>query len=296
MICNVQKFSIHDGDGIRTTVFFKGCSLRCGWCANPESQSDEQEVTFDQGKCIGCRDCIKAYPQGKMTEKEGKILLDPSVEQDATDYLDLCPSKAIEVIGEKVSSDQIVKRALADRIFYRQSFGGVTFSGGEPLKQADLAAEAAKKLKQEGIHIAVDTCLSVPWESIELMLPYADEFLADVKHTRAKKFYQYTGGDLAQVNGNLEKLAASGASVRGRVAVIYGFNDTMEEIKDIVDYLAGLKNIHRIDFLPYHPLGENKSVLLGREYHYPKTFMDKQALVPYQQYAEKCGFSVSIGG
>lgn len=243
MIFNIQRFSLHDGDGVRTVVFLKGCPLHCAWCSNPESQAFGPEVMFDPGKCIGCGDCRQP------------------------DFL--CPAEARTVAGEEKTVDAILAEVEKDKVFYKEN-GGLTLSGGEPFSQPGLAAELFARAKASGLSTGVETCLAVPWRNIEPSLPHLDSIYADVKHTDPVKYREWTGGDLGQVLDNLSRLAAraSGAPVAARVPVIPGFNDTDAELHAIAAHVAALATVARLHLLPFHNLGQEKYRLLGRDYRF----------------------------
>ncbi len=241
-IFNVQRFCTDDGPGIRTTVFFKGCNLRCAWCHNPESQNATTEWMFYQDKCIGCGRCAK------ITEKD-------------TDFV--CFQDARRVCGNEYTVDEILTEVLKDKVFYENSGGGVTFSGGECTLQIDFLFEILRACKENGIHTAVDTAGYVPFERFERILPYTDLFLYDVKCFDDKKHKQYTGVSNELILENLRKLMATEKSVWIRIPIIRGVNDTVAEMRKIKEFLDLYGTPEKIDLLPYHFLGENKYSALG---------------------------------
>ena len=241
-IFEIKRFAVHDGDGIRTTVFFKGCPLRCVWCHNPEGLSFEQQEAFYAHKCIGCGECNK------------------------TEFVaDDCLGEARIVYGRTVTVDELLPLLLEDRDFYDNSGGGVTLSGGECLMQADFCAELLKRLKENGIHTAVDTAGHVPYERCEKILPYTDLFLYDVKCFDSEKHRRYTGGGNELILENLKKLLTSGTHVWIRIPIIDALNDTIEEMQKIKEYLFSCGTPKKIELLPYHAMGEHKYVALGKE-------------------------------
>lgn len=296
MIFNIQRYSLHDGCGLRTTVFFKGCSLHCPWCSNPESLNPAAELMFDSAKCIGCHDCLQASRNKEMIESNGTIQLNTKSRQNPDAFRNLCPSKALQVVGEIKSAREICKEVLKDRVFFIQSRGGVTFSGGEPLLQAGLCAETAEILRRENIPLSVETCLHVPWENIEKLIPLVDEFLCDIKHYDPIIFKEHTGGDLDLILRNLKRLSSSGARIRARIPVIYGFNHDEKTIDRILDIVESLKGIYAVDFMPYHPLGMGKYQNMGREYNLPGHVMANEEIQHYIQNTESRKIPVTIGG
>lgn len=296
MIFNIQRYSLHDGSGLRSTVFFKGCSLHCPWCSNPESQKHTAELMFESAKCIGCGDCLEASQNDEMIESNGKIQLNAATRQNPDAFRNLCPANALQVVGEIQSAEEICNTVLKDRVFYKRSGGGVTLSGGEPLLQADLCMEIAKGLQRENIHISIETCLHVRWENIEKLIPYVDEFLCDLKHNDPIIFKEHTGGDLNLILSNLEKLSSSGVPIRARIPIIYQFNHNENTIDRILDIIESLKGIYAVDFMPYHSLGMGKYKNLGREYNFPSRIMTNEEI---QLYIQKTGLRkipVTIGG
>ncbi|MRR37158.1 glycyl-radical enzyme activating protein, partial [bacterium] len=205
---NIQKYSLHDGPGIRTTVFFKGCSLRCAWCHNPESISPKPQVHWAGTRCIGCMSCLGACPEQALTAEEGRISIDRSKCTTCLSCVNACPSTAMDVYGKVYTVDQVVKEVLKDRTYYEKSGGGVTLSGGEPTLQHVFARALLKELKQEGIHTAVDTCGQCPWENIEALLPYADLVLYDMKMIAPDPHRENTGATSTLILENLLHLAS----------------------------------------------------------------------------------------
>ena len=296
MIFNIQRFSTHDGEGIRTLIFFKGCPLRCVWCSNPESQAFGPELMFDRRKCIGCRECVQASQHGEFRALDGTVTLQREHLKNPLLFEEICPAKAITVVGEEKSVSAIIAEVAKDLPFYRNSAGGVTLSGGEPFAQPDFLRELLQELKNLAIHVSVETCLHVPWEHIQANLNQIDVFLADVKHADPEKFTQFTGGNLRLILTNLQKLAATGASVIIRIPVIPGFNQTEAEMQGILDIAAALPNVREVHFMPYHALGSGKYALSGRNYELPITALTEDAIEPYRKYAEDQGLKVNVGG
>ncbi len=295
MIYSIQRFSIHDGVGIRTILFFKGCGLSCPWCSNPESQEIGPELMFQKRSCIACGSCNAI---------EGKTIVDitknnqfyPSNAVEVEKYRDCCPSKALIVMGEKIDTNAIITELEKDAPFFKTSHGGITFSGGEALLQSTACVEIAKELKKRGYSIHIETCLHVPWSNIEQMVPYVDSFLCDVKHIDPTIFRKVTGGDLKLIMNNLQKLSQIHSEFRVRIPVIPGFNHTIEVIRAIVESVVNLPGLQGIDFMPYHAMGAGKYEELARPYALPMTSLDYKEVEPYYNYVQSLGISTTIGG
>jgi pyruvate formate lyase activating enzyme len=256
-IFNIERNSYVDGPGIRTTVFFKGCNLRCAWCHNPESHSPNPQMMFYANQCTGCGVCKQVCPHGgESCELCGKCAL-------------YCPHGAREICGKEYTVEEIWKEIEKDRLFYEATGGGVTFSGGECMLQIDFLEAILKKCKQNGIHTAVDTAGHVPYESFERILPYTDLLLYDVKCMDSDLHQQYAGVDNKRILENLKRLLQSDTPVWIRIPVIPTVNDTEEEMKAIQAFLSSYGTPKKIELLPYHAMGEHKYRALG---HSPAVF------------------------
>ena len=247
-IFDIQRASFVDGPGIRTTVFFKGCNLRCAWCHNPESQSPKTEMLFYKNRCTGCGKCKEKCPNNlEKCDLCGKCTL-------------FCPHDAREICGREYTVDEVFSEIVKDKNIYENSGGGVTFSGGECMLQIDFLEEILKKCKDDGIHTAVDTAGYVSFDKFERILPYTDMFLYDVKIADSEKHKKYVGAPNELIIENLKKLIGLGKRVWVRVPVIAGINDTEEEILAINEISSG---VEKIELLPYHAMGEHKYSALG---------------------------------
>jgi pyruvate formate lyase activating enzyme len=296
MIFNIQRFSTHDGAGIRTVIFFKGCSLHCPWCENPESQSFRAELGWDQKKCIGCLECARAARDGEMDVVDGKPVFHREEIQDPGRLADACPTGALAVLGEAKSVAEILKEVQKDILFYKKSGGGVTMSGGEPFDQPVFLLELLKALRGIGVTTAVETTLSVPWSAIEPSLPFVDTFLVDFKHADAARLKEVTGADLSRIAGNLRKLEAADRPVIARVPIIPGFNDSPSSVADIVGLAALHANIRAVHFLPFHTLGVGKYHLLGKDYRFLRQAGPAGDMSQYLTLARGKGLEASTGG
>lgn len=236
IIFDIERNSFVDGPGIRTTVFFKGCNLKCKWCHNPESQSYKKEILFYKNKCTGCGRCKN------ITADDEKFL---------------CFNDAKEICGKEYTVDEVFSEILKDKMFYETSGGGVTFSGGECMLQIDFLAEILKKCKENGIHTAVDTAGNVPWESFEKILPYTDLFLYDVKCFSENLHIKGTGVSNKRILENLNKLSDNNSNIIIRIPVIVNFNDDIDEMKKIAEFIKNIR-IAKLELLPYHAMGEHK--------------------------------------
>lgn len=252
VIFDIERNSFVDGPGIRTTVFFKGCNLKCSWCHNPESQSPDLQMMFYKNRCVNCKKCLTVCPFS-LTDCNfcGKCEI-------------FCPKDARKICGKEYSTDKVLKEILKDKSFFENSDGGVTFSGGECMLQIDFLTEILKLCKKEGIHTAVDTAGCVGFENFEKILPFTDLFLYDIKAFDPKIHKQYVGVDNLLILENLKKLFAKNANVWIRIPVIGGVNDNIEEMKNIRCFLDNCGKPQKIELLRYHAMGENKYIALGK--------------------------------
>ncbi len=294
VVFNIQRFSIHDGNGIRTNIFLKGCPLQCPWCNNPESIDPLPSIMFDERGCLAFGDCIKAS-NGHILMNDHKLIIDRENITDFSALRNICPSKALIVAGQEMSVSQIMGEIGKDVPFYETSGGGVTLTGGEPFLQDPYIGELFVELKAKGIHISVETSLHIPWENIEKYLDYIDVFLTDLKHLDEEKFTKYTGGNAALVLNNLRNLDEKGKPFIVRVPVIPQFNFSESELFAIIDFAAELKNVHEINFIPFHSLASEKYAMLGKVYIFEnQRTIEKSELSPYIEYAVKKGLSAKI--
>lgn len=252
-IFDIQRASFVDGPGIRTTVFFKGCNLRCRWCHNPESQSTKVQMMFYKNKCTCCGKCVAVCPNHMDScDFCGKCVL-------------YCPNDARQICGREYTVEALFDEIVKDKSFYESSGGGVTFSGGESMLQADFLCEIVKLCKENGIHTAVDTAGHVPWESFERVMPYTDVFLYDVKAYTDELHREGTGVSNRLILNNLTKLSKCfKGDIFVRIPVIPGFNGTDDEIGKIAAFVKGL-GITNVELMPYHRMGEHKYDALGMD-------------------------------
>lgn len=299
MIFNIQRYSTHDGPGIRTVVFLKGCSLGCRWCQNPESRARRRDVLFDARLCLdGCTLCQQAVPEIILRSPDRLIIHREKLQATHLNVLEhCCPTQALTVCGEEKTADDILATVMRDKPFYERSGGGITLSGGEPFMNPELAHTLLKRSHEAGIHTAVETCLHVPWRYIAPSLTYIDLFLADLKHVDSTAFRQWTDGSAKRVLDNLRRIAAAGKTMTIRVPLIPGFNADESSIRAITDFAADELNVRDIHFLPYHTLGMNKYVLLDQPYHAPDKPLDSPTLLSFaQDYAQQKGLAATLRG
>lgn len=299
MIFNIQRYSTHDGPGIRTVVFLKGCSLGCRWCQNPESRARSEDLLYDSRLCLaGCDLCQQAAPEVITRTLDGLIIDRQNVnDKHITALRDCCPTTALTVCGEEKNVEAIMATVLRDKPFYDRSGGGITLSGGEPFMNPTLAQALFETSHQAGIHTAVETCLHVPWKYIEPALPFVDLFLADLKHVDEAVFQQWTDGSARRVLDNLQRLAQAGKKMIIRVPLIQGFNASEADIAAITDFAADRLQVSEIHFLPYHTLGMNKYQLLSQPYTAPDKPLDAPELLAFaQDYARSKGLTAILRG
>lgn len=258
-IVQIKRFAVHDGDGIRTTVFFKGCPLKCLWCHNPETLSPERQLAFYEHKCIGCGNCAEAC--GCHTFSENIHRIDRKKCTMCGKCAAVCPQSALEIFGKEMSTDDICTTLLKDIDFYNESSGGITLSGGECLLQSEACRQILKTMKQNGINTAIDTCGFVPRAAIDEVIPYTDTFLYDIKAIDEDVHIKCTGQSNKIILDNLVYLDRCGAKIEIRIPYIPNYNDN--QISQIAEFLSTLKGIVRVRVLPYHNYAASKYTALN---------------------------------
>lgn len=296
LIFNIQKFSVHDGPGIRTTVFLKGCPLKCIWCHNPESQNMNKEVLYDSKKCVLCGTCEKICPTNAIKIENNKLTTDINKCNHCGKCNIYCIYGAREVVGKHYNVDEVMSEVMKDKVFYEQSNGGVTVSGGEPLIQIDFIEELLKRLKEEKIHTAVDTSGAVNFDILERVAKYTDLFLFDLKLMDDEKHKEYIGVSNKNIIENLKKLSKIHCNINLRMPIIEGINDDNSHIEKTIELLKHL-NIKNINLLPYHNIAKHKYEKLGLVYEDEKMSIPSDVKMnSLKELFEKNGYRVKIGG
>jgi pyruvate formate lyase activating enzyme len=261
-VFDIQRFSIHDGPGIRTAVFFKGCPLRCAWCHNPESQSPRPQLMFYAHKCTGCGKCAEICADTHTPACTG-----------CGRCAAVCRSGAREISGREISAEEVLKTVLRDRAFYETSGGGVTLTGGEPLSQPEFAAELLRLCREQGVNTAMETSGFAPWETLESLLPLLDRIYYDIKGIDPARHEKNTGVSNERILENAERLKRTGKDVTFRMPYIPGFND--DELPAVKAFAGDFP----LQLMPYHAIGEGKYAALGRPYPAAGTFVPERAFM-----------------
>lgn len=297
MIFDIRRFSVHDGPGLRTTVFFKGCPLRCQWCHNPESQHRRQERIFWPERCLQCQACVAACSQGAIRWDGERPQTDNEKCRLSGDCVKVCYAEARQIAGRRMSAAEVLSEIERDIAFYDDSGGGATFSGGEPLLQADFLVALLQACRDLGIHTALDTCGFAKWETLDRVRPLVDLFLYDIKLMDPRKHRKYTLVFNSRIQENLKRLASLGHHITIRVPVIPGINDDMENLHATGQFATSLPGVTRLDLLPYHAAAMSKYERLHRTYRLPdlQTPSDER-LGEIAQIFEGFGLQVKIGG
>jgi pyruvate formate lyase activating enzyme len=297
LVFDVQRMSMHDGPGMRTNVFLKGCPLRCGWCANPESQQVQPELLLHAANCIECGQFAEPCTVCRPASQSHPLTLSPSVDTVLTERIDLCPTGALHWAGEWRTAGDVMAEVRRDRPFYGQE-GGLTLTGGEPTVQPQMCEALLRLAKEEGIATAMETCGHTQWPVYERLLPFLDLVLFDVKHHDSDMHRRHTGFDNQLILDNLRRLAAAGANLRVRIPLIPGFNAEPQTVAAIASLICNLPGaVAHVDLLPYHTLGKAKYKALGRAYPWeghPR--LDEAEIAACADALHACGLAVTIGG
>ena len=296
-ISNIQKFSTHDGPGIRTNVFFKGCSMECQWCANPETIHPYSQLMFYKNKCSGCGRCIDVCPNGAVSLHDGKIINSVNKCKNCGHCVKVCRNEAREMIGKVISPEEVFRIVNQDKVFYEQSAGGVTFSGGEPLLHPDFIGKVAAMCKAEGYNTAVETCGNFCMENVEKIIDLIDYALFDIKIIDEDKHIKYCGKSNRKIHKNFEFLMDK-VKIIPRVPIIPSINDTEADIAMLCRFFRQYQGkFEKINILPYHNLGLGKYDGLGMIYKLNHIKApDDEHMNKIKANIESCGFKVEIGG
>ena len=262
-VFDIQRMSIHDGPGIRTTVFLKGCPLECLWCHNPEGRDSRRQLAFTPALCIGCGFCFRRCPHDVHVMEDGEHRLARDRCAECFACVEECYSNALEIVGREMTVAEVIGEVLKDRVFYEESGGGITLSGGEPLMQFPFATALLRQAKAEGLHTCVETCGFAPNAHLEALIPWVDLFLFDYKETESERHKDYTEQDNRAILDNLRFIDRRGGATILRCPIVPGVNLREDHLEGIVAVSRGLRHCRGIDIIGYHPLGESKRTRLG---------------------------------
>ena len=289
VVFNIQKYSVNDGPGIRTVVFFKGCPLHCKWCSNPESQSPQPQILWNLKKCMHCRHCITVCPENAITLVNEHIHVNPSICNSCTQCVTECPGKALELEGSMKTVKEVIDVVLQDEVFYEESEGGITLSGGEVLSQPDFAVELLLAAKEYGLHTCCETTGFAKTDVFDRVIRQIDYILFDMKHWNPKKHKAGTGVTNDLPLANMKHAIEMGKEVLPRIPVIPGFNDSLNDASAFADALRRI-GIARCQLLPFHQFGENKYHLLNKSYDYEDMpSLHHEDLLDYLKVFMDCG-------
>lgn len=296
IIFDIQRYSLHDGPGLRTNVFFKGCSLACEWCSNPESRQGRPEIAFFAQNCFECGDCVVVCAAEAVAQTAEGLRWDSQRCDRCGKCVQVCASGAFQMIGREVSAGEVLDQVLRDAAFYQEG-GGLTLTGGEPALQPAFAAALLALAKAEGLHTAIETCGNVPWAHYEQLLPFVDLFLYDIKHVNPALHHLGTHVDNRLVLENAARLAQAGARLVVRVPLIPEFNQDEGSLKQLARFAQSLPGVQEVHLLPYHSLARAKYRALGKAYPMgdlpPMPVEEAKSLAGIFQ---AHGFKVLVGG
>ena len=266
MVFNIERYAVHDGPGIRTIVFLSGCRLRCWWCQNPEGQELKPQLIFLVNNCTGCGKCISLCSNQAIEQINGKIVMNWNKCKRCLECVEICPNEARQNVIKVITSNGVLEEIIKDIPFYRRSNGGVTLSGGDPLVQSDFASEILKLCKERRIHTAIETSGFSDWDNFVKVLKYTDFIFFDIKHMDSTKHKYGTGVGNEKILENLKKISNLNKNIVIRIPIIPGFNDSIENIEKTAKYVKDLKNIIKLELLPYNKLGVIKYERIGKQY------------------------------
>ncbi len=293
LIFNIQRFSIQDGPGIRTTVFFKGCPLRCRWCSNPESQSPKSQIITKNTRCVLCGKCVEVCPQKAITITRQSRKIKWNECNQCLKCAEACPNGAIEVVGRYMTIEEVMKEIEADKLFYQKSGGGVTMSGGELLLQWEFVCHLLGLCKRRGIHTVVDTCGYAPWKRLEKVLEYTDLVLFDLKHIDPELHRRGTGKSNRLIFDNARK-TASRVRTWIRIPLIPGYNASKEVLTEMAEFAVQI-GAEKVSLLSYHEWGKGKYASTGRRYSMRIRRETSEEIQEHKKVVEAVGIKVTIG-
>lgn len=297
MVFDIKRFAVHDGPGIRTTVFFKGCPLDCWWCHNPEGQSSKPEMIFRAGRCIGCGACQAACAQDAICLDGGVASTDMDKCILCGECVEVCCAEAREIAGQEMTVEEVMTEVRRDLAFYEESGGGVTLSGGEALLSCEFLLALLRVCRAEEIHTAVDTCGFASWETMDRIREHVDLFLYDLKVMDDARHRRYTGESNELILRNLQSLSQRGHAIRLRMPVIPGVNDDDENIRRVGALAAALPHLEQVDVLPYHRAAADKCARLDKVYRLPETYPpSKERMSEIAHKLRGYGLRVRVGG
>lgn len=300
LIFNIQRYSVHDGPGIRTLVFIKGCPLRCLWCCNPEGQLSRPELMYFENLCTRCGTCVKVCPYGASVFKDGRVVVLRELCRACGECVKVCPNNARRLVGNYVTVDEVLNEVVKDMKFYVRSGGGLTVGGGEPLTQPEFVKELLRRAKEEYyIHTAIETSLYAPTEVVKEVIKYVDYVFVDIKHIDPVRHRELTGVSNELILNNIRLVVnelSDGKEVVIRIPIIPKVNDDKENLKGIAEFIKSLKKEVPVELLPYHELGKSKYTALGREYPLDKYVgvspQSKEYIEEISKYLQSLGIKV----
>lgn len=299
IICEIERYALNDGPGIRTLVFFKGCPLRCKWCSNPETHNFHPELYYYTHKCTFCGKCIAVCPYHAIRAdySRQKVITDRSICRACGECIKACPTGARSAVGMEMTVEQVMEEVKKDIPFYLRGGGGVTLSGGEVLSRFEFALEILKKSREEFIDTAVETSGYAPWDVVKEVISYTDHVLIDIKHMDPLRHRELTGVENKLILDNIKKIDRSKVHYIIRIPLITGINDDESNIKAIKEFINGLKNLREVHLLPYHTLGKSKYEYLERIYELGLLVKPhKEKIYEAAQILKDSGLNVVVGG